>query len=188
MSLIGWFVLWASVFGTNQLAIQRYSSLPTLSDARKALFWTMPGFLLLAMAAVTIGLIALADFYNCNPLETGEIASRDQLIIHFARKVLRTNYYLYFLSNFCNFIPADLLPGLFGLYLSCLLSASLSTLSSGINSISAVIFTDFIKPIVGKKLSPCQAMTINKVCSWFYFLLFMMSIFYSQLFQVQGLK
>jgi hypothetical protein len=70
------------------MTIQRYCALPTLSDARTVLFITLPAFLLLSSMCCFIGLIALAYFYNCNPLETGEISSQDQLVLLFAIRVL----------------------------------------------------------------------------------------------------
>jgi sodium-coupled monocarboxylate transporter 8/12 len=85
----GYLIMWTATFGTNQMAIQRYCSIGSMHDARLVLFGTMPVFLALASMSCFIGLIMLADFYECNPLETGAIHDRDQLVIVFAKKVLR---------------------------------------------------------------------------------------------------
>lgn len=56
-------------------------------------------------------------------------------------------------------LVADLLgafPGMSGLFVSAVFSASLSPMSTGLNSISAVILEDFIKPFRTKPLSERQ--------------------------------
>ncbi|KAL8559258.1 hypothetical protein ACOMHN_040382 [Nucella lapillus] len=55
------------------------------------------------------------------------------------------------------------LPGMPGLFLASLFSASLSTLSSGLSSLSALMWTDFIKPRVGE-VSEFKATVIAKIC------------------------
>jgi len=70
------------------MAIQRYCSLPTIKHARWMVFVTCPLFIILGGMACFMGLIVLAFFYDCNPIETGEIDGQDQLVILFAVKVL----------------------------------------------------------------------------------------------------
>lgn len=56
-------------------------------------------------------------------------------------------------------LVADLLgayPGMSGLFVSAVFSASLSSMSTGLNSMSAVILEDFIKPYRTKPLSEKQ--------------------------------
>ncbi len=77
-----------AAFSVNQLAIQRYCSLPTIRDARRVIYATIVPYIVLTSIGAFIGLIALAYFYDCNPLETGEIRNEDQLIILFAKQVL----------------------------------------------------------------------------------------------------
>lgn len=88
-------IIWLAAFGVNQLAVQRYFSLPRFSDATKIIYHTIIPFLLLCSLVAFIGFIALAYYFNCNPLETGEINDSDQLIILFAREVLSI-----YISNF----------------------------------------------------------------------------------------
>lgn len=61
-----------------------------------------------------------------------------------------------------DFIIAASTPGLFGLYVSCIMSATLSTLSSGMNSMAAAVYEDFLRHRVHGKITDAQATTINK--------------------------
>lgn len=54
-------------------------------------------------------------------------------------------------------------PGLFGLYVSCIMSATLSTLSSGMNSMAAAIYEDFLKLPLDGRVTDYQATLLNKV-------------------------
>ncbi|KAF8375907.1 hypothetical protein PRIPAC_82336, partial [Pristionchus pacificus] len=137
-------VTWLAAFGVNQLAIQRYVSLPSLSDAQRIIYYTLFPFFLLITLVSSIGFIALAYFYTCDPRETNEVTSEDHIIILFARDILQPT------------------PGLFGLYVSCIMAATLSTLSSGLNSVAAAIYEDWIKQSING-ISNSRAAAINKV-------------------------
>uniref|UniRef100_A0A914QEP0 Uncharacterized protein n=2 Tax=Panagrolaimus davidi TaxID=227884 RepID=A0A914QEP0_9BILA len=66
-------------------------------------------------------------FHGCDPVGTGEIENMDQMSILMAGRILA------------------IIPGLPGLFLSSLFSSTLSTTSSGSNSMTAVIWEDFLK-------------------------------------------
>uniref|UniRef100_A0A1I7YX77 Sodium/solute symporter n=1 Tax=Steinernema glaseri TaxID=37863 RepID=A0A1I7YX77_9BILA len=140
-STLGAICIWLSLYGVNQMAVQRYCSVPTLKDAQKVVFITIPLYFLLSMMVCFIGLLVLTYFYNCNPLETGEITTYDQLVVLFAARVAE-NY-----------------PGFPGLLLACIFAATLSTVSTGYNSMAAVIYNDYIRPHYGDG----HALLINKV-------------------------
>src|SRR5689334_317286 len=61
------------------------------------------------------------------------------------------------------FANSGFLPGLPGLFLACLFSGTLSTISSGMNSMAAVLWEDFLKVKYGGKISDQQAAFVNKV-------------------------
>uniref|UniRef100_A0A7E4ZUG2 Sodium-coupled monocarboxylate transporter 2 n=1 Tax=Panagrellus redivivus TaxID=6233 RepID=A0A7E4ZUG2_PANRE len=137
-------ITWLASFGVNQLAIQRYSSLPTLGDAKTIIYTTIFPFIILCSIVSFVGFLALAYFYNCNPLETGQITDKDHLTVLFALNVLSST------------------PGLFGLYMAAILSATLSTLSSGINSSAAAIYEDFVQYNL-ENVSDSASTTINRI-------------------------
>lgn len=138
-------IVWLASFGVNQLAIQRYASLPTLKTAQNIILYTLAPFTVLCSIVAFVGFIALAYFYNCNPLETGQVKESDHITIIFARDILQPT------------------PGLFGLYVSCIMSATLSTLSSGMNSMAAAIYEDFLKNKLDGKITDTGATRINKL-------------------------
>ncbi|PIC34480.1 hypothetical protein B9Z55_014112 [Caenorhabditis nigoni] len=138
-------IVWLASFGVNQLAIQRYASLPNLKVAQSIILYTLAPFTVLCSIVAFVGFIALAYFYNCNPLETGEVKESDHITIIFARDILQPT------------------PGLFGLYVSCIMSATLSTLSSGMNSMAAAIYEDFLKNKLDGKITDTGATRLNKL-------------------------
>ncbi|CAD6196556.1 unnamed protein product [Caenorhabditis auriculariae] len=138
-------IVWLASFGVNQLAIQRYASLPSLKQAQSIILFTLAPFTVLCSIVAFVGFIALAYFYNCNPIESGEIKEVDHITILFARDILQPT------------------PGLFGLYVSCIMSATLSTLSSGMNSMAAAIYEDFLKNSLDGKITDTAATRLNKL-------------------------
>ncbi|GMT35816.1 hypothetical protein PFISCL1PPCAC_27113 [Pristionchus fissidentatus] len=142
-------ITWLASFGVNQLAIQRYSSLPSLKQAQTIIYYTLIPFIILCTLVSSVGLVALAYYFNCDPMETGEIHDKDHIVILFARDILQPT------------------PGLFGLYVSCIMAATLSTLSSGMNSMSAAVYDDFLKQSLEGKLTDSQATKLNKIITIF---------------------
>ncbi|KAK0423715.1 hypothetical protein QR680_008293 [Steinernema hermaphroditum] len=146
-----WIILFSSAalnlsqYAVNQMAAQRYCSLPTLKDAQKSLFLIAPLYLIISLLACFMSFVIFAYFYNCNPLETGEISAYDQLAVLFAIKV------------------SDGIPGLVGVFLACIFAWSLSTVSSGYNSIAAVIYNDFVLPHSEHRLTPKKSLWLNKI-------------------------
>uniref|UniRef100_A0A914WKI0 Sodium-coupled monocarboxylate transporter 1 n=1 Tax=Plectus sambesii TaxID=2011161 RepID=A0A914WKI0_9BILA len=141
---------WSTMYGLNQMALQRYCSMPSLKHARILIGITVPAFLILGSMCCYIGVVMLAYFYYCNPIESGEIESQDQLVILFAAKVL------------------GFFPGLPGLFLACLFSGTLSTISSGINSMTAVLWEDFLKDSHAVRLGDTGSANLNKMCAFIF--------------------
>ncbi|TKR96388.1 hypothetical protein L596_010409 [Steinernema carpocapsae] len=133
-----------SIYGINQMAVQRYCSLPTLKDAQKVLFLIAPLHIILSLLACFMAIVMVAYFYHCNPLETEEISAYDQLAVLFAIKV------------------SDGIPGLVGVFLMCIFAGTLSTVSSGYNSIAAVLYIDFVFPNAKHRLTSSQSLYLNK--------------------------
>ena len=88
INTLGGTITWLASFGVNQLAIQRYNSLPSLEDGKSIIFYTLIPFVILCSIVTFVGFLALAYFYNCNPLETKAITDKDHLTILFALEVL----------------------------------------------------------------------------------------------------
>jgi insulin-like growth factor 2 mRNA-binding protein 1 len=84
------------------------------------------------------GLLIFATYYDCDPLSTKLAKAKDQLVP------------LYIIDLFRN------VPGLPGLFVSGIFSAALSSLSTGLNSLSAVVLEDFVKPNIKNPLTGKQ--------------------------------
>ncbi|ALC46370.1 CG6723 [Drosophila busckii] len=132
---IGGTVYWTQTNAVSQNMIQRYLSLPTLADARRALCYFCFGVLLLMALCGYNGLLIYATYQNCDPLTTKLAKARDQLLPLFVMDTLGE------------------LPGMTGLFIAGVFSAALSSLSTCLNSMSAVVLEDFVKPYVKQPLS-----------------------------------
>ncbi|XP_017848102.1 sodium-coupled monocarboxylate transporter 1 isoform X3 [Drosophila busckii] len=117
----------------NQAAVQRFMSLPSLKHIKKTLIYFSIGLTLLYLGCVYVGLVAYATYYDCDPMSTGLAGRRDQLVPLLVMRVLGA------------------VPGLPGLFVSAVFSAALSSLSTLLNSLSAVILEDFVKPKMRNK-------------------------------------
>ncbi|CAH1796926.1 unnamed protein product [Owenia fusiformis] len=126
--IFGSFVTWLYVFGVNQAVCQRFNSVPTLKAARVSILLNIPGTLLLLGLTCLAGLVIFAYYANkgCDPIGAGYITNPNQLLPYFVMDVLGV-------------------PGLPGLFVACLFSGSLSTLSSSLSAISANTWEDVLK-------------------------------------------
>lgn len=115
--------------------IQRYLALPTLKAGRRALWIFVGGVISLMMLCSYNGLLIYATYKDCDPLTTKLARARDQLLPLFVMDTLG-GY-----------------PGLSGLFIAGVFSAALSSLSTCLNSMSAVVLEDFFKPFAKKPLS-----------------------------------
>ncbi|KAL5274267.1 hypothetical protein ACFFRR_000804 [Megaselia abdita] len=133
--IIGGVFYWTQTNAVSQNMIQRYLSLPSLRAGRIAVTIFVCGVILIMLLCSYNGLLIYATYEKCDPLTTKLAKARDQLLPLF---VLDT------LSEY---------PGLSGLFIAGVFSAALSSLSTCLNSMSAVVLEDFVKPFVSKPLS-----------------------------------
>ncbi|XP_029648216.1 sodium-dependent multivitamin transporter-like isoform X1 [Octopus sinensis] len=159
----------------NQSSIQRISSTQTESDARKILWITAPIFCLTTMFAILLGVIAFSFFQTigCDPLESKIITNPNQVMPLFVLKLFQN------------------MSGVTGLFIASVLSASLSTLSSGLSSLSTITLIDFVKPNI-KHLSDRTATIVAKSAVFAYGLIsiglaFMVSYVGGSLTQIAGI-
>lgn len=149
--LIGYTVIWMVTYCASQTQVQRYSSMKSLTRARRALLLNIPGVAGNLLLSVLSGLTLYAVYGGCDPRLTGDIAKADQLVPYVVQDLLR-DY-----------------PGLSGLLVAAVLSGSLSTLSSGYNALAAVTWDDFVRPRVD--ISERSALRLTKLMAAGYGLL-----------------
>lgn len=69
-----------------------------------------------------------ARYHDCDPLTLGVVSKLDKMMPYFVQDIMGH------------------LTGMPGIFISCVFSAALSTLSASINSLSGIVYFDYIKP------------------------------------------
>uniref|UniRef100_A0A4W3KKR9 Sodium-coupled monocarboxylate transporter 2-like n=1 Tax=Callorhinchus milii TaxID=7868 RepID=A0A4W3KKR9_CALMI len=150
--LIGGTFAWTAIYCCNQAQIQRYLACKSEREARKAIILNWFGMCMVTITACFCGLVMYAVYETCDPLMSNRINDPNQLAP------------LLVLDIFSE------LPGISGLFVASAFSGTLSTVSSGINSMSAVVMEDFIstswKP--WKYLSRSKKTLISKLLVVFF--------------------
>ncbi|VDL85927.1 unnamed protein product [Schistocephalus solidus] len=113
-----------SIYATNQTSVQRYLACKDLKTTRTAIHLNLPLNIVFMTLQCLGGLVSYATFVGCDPKLNGETTASDQILPYLIMKLF-------------NHIPV-----VRGLFISSILAAALSTLSSGINSIAGVIMED----------------------------------------------
>ncbi|CAH1367545.1 unnamed protein product, partial [Tenebrio molitor] len=127
---------WIVVIGTtfqllgqissHPTSVQKFLALPTFKDAAWSVVFLALSLAFIYTFCVLIGLGITAKYFDCDPFITKQIARRDQL----------TPYYVMaFAENF---------PGVFGLFIAGMFSAAISSISANLNTLSGVIYKDFL--------------------------------------------
>ncbi|XP_076438815.1 sodium-coupled monocarboxylate transporter 1-like [Babylonia areolata] len=134
--VVGSMVSWTAVYGCNQASVQRYSSLPTLNKARLSVLLNIVGLIVLITVTCFAGIVIFAYYVQkgCDPLTDGSIKNSNQIVPYFVMEVLTV-------------------PGLPGLFVACLFSGALSTMSSCLNALAAVTWQDFLQPVLGHRMT-----------------------------------
>ncbi|CAG2173502.1 unnamed protein product [Oppiella nova] len=147
--LIGTAVTWSGGYCISQPQIQRYCNVGSPQKGRRALYWNLPGLIVFVVMSITCGMVIYAKYHACDPVTLGLIKRHDQLMPYYVMDTL---------SQY---------PGLPGLFVACVFSGSLSTLSSGYNSLAAITWEDLIKDRVKLK-NESQALLVSKLIAMSY--------------------
>nr|KAG5688220.1 hypothetical protein BaRGS_003119 [Batillaria attramentaria] len=115
-------------------------------NIRVAVLLNVLGHVLLISIACLAGIVVFAYYVQegCDPLTSNRVDNPNQIIPYFVMEVLST-------------------PGLPGLFISCLFSGALSSMSSSLNALSAVTWEDFLKPVLGHRLTELQKTWVAKL-------------------------
>ncbi|XP_069123546.1 sodium-coupled monocarboxylate transporter 1-like isoform X2 [Argopecten irradians] len=143
--VFGGAITWLAVYGANQAQIQRAITCPTLRKAQMAYWFNFPGLCVILYLCCFIGTVAYAFYRTCDPKTFGLINASDQLLPLFVMDVLGK------------------MPGIPGIFVSCIFSGALSTLSSGLNSIAAVLLEDVVKVFCVADISEQRATNASKL-------------------------
>lgn len=137
---------WLAQLGVHPGAIQRFIAVPTYTAARSVMLWSAVGFTVIKALAVFVGLLIYAKYRGCDPIATRVIKKSGQLLPYYVMDV------------------AGQFPGLNGLFISGVVSAALSTMSAGLNTVAGTIYEDFVQIFLkGEKMSEAKASCTMKI-------------------------
>ncbi|KOB72498.1 Uncharacterized protein OBRU01_12141 [Operophtera brumata] len=143
---IGSAFYWIGNIAVNQSMMQRFLSLPDLKQSKRAVWGFLGGVLLIVVICGYSGLVAFARYHDCDPLNSKLAIAKDQILPLLVTDIL-----------------ADW-NGLPGIFVAGVFSAALSSLSTGLNSMAAVVLEDFWKPFF-KELTHTQTVLTMSLSS-----------------------
>eukprot|EP00914_Ancora_sagittata_P013224 GHVO01025732.1.p1 GENE.GHVO01025732.1~~GHVO01025732.1.p1 ORF type:complete len:600 (+),score=30.66 GHVO01025732.1:284-2083(+) len=147
---LGAVFMWLAINGTNQSQVQRALTCPSLKKAQLSVVLNSPCLIVLLLLTSFCGLAMYAEFGQCDPLLTKRIHASDQLLPLYVMEALSHA------------------PGVPGLFVACLFSGTLSTVSSGLNSLAAVTIEDIIKSAINPNISEGRAALYSKILAFVY--------------------
>ncbi|KAF5303094.1 hypothetical protein FQR65_LT08426 [Abscondita terminalis] len=150
--IIGGGITFLSLYAVNQTQVQRYLTLRDLKKAQTALWLNWPILTILSLTTSFSGLAIYSKYYKCDPVSNGTIRSLDQIMPYYVVDSMGH------------------IPGISGLFVSGIFSATLSTVSSAMNCLAAVTIEDYVKPLYlhckGKSLSDNRSPLYTKLIAF----------------------
>lgn len=124
-AMIAWFLFFMNDYGTDQVTVQRLLAVPTYRGMTKAIVFNAVNDVLINGLLLFIGLGMLA-YFAVHPDGTPAMDGESMM-----------PYYI------MHVMPA----GIAGLMVTAIFAAAMSSMDSGINSLSTVIISDFVRPL-----------------------------------------
>ncbi|KAF2901938.1 hypothetical protein ILUMI_04251 [Ignelater luminosus] len=143
--VIGSAAHWLCNFAVSQSSIQRFLAVPSITHARQAVLIFCIGIVIVKTVSTITGLIIYAKYADCDLVLTNQISKHDQILPYYVMDV------------------AGHIPGLPGLFIAGVFSAGLSTLSTTLNTLSAIIYCDFLSPFLPADITEKQTSNILKI-------------------------
>ncbi|XP_060065378.1 sodium-coupled monocarboxylate transporter 1-like [Ylistrum balloti] len=131
----------------TQSTIQRICSVPTQRDARKVVIVSAGTTVVNFLLSCSVGIFAYSYFYKiqCDPLESEAIDNPNQILPYLVVMLFRDK------------------PGMAGVFMAAVFSASLSVIASILNGLSAQTVVDIVRPMV-RDISDANTTLIAKLC------------------------
>ncbi|KAB0795865.1 hypothetical protein PPYR_04532 [Photinus pyralis] len=143
--VIGNIFLWLGFLAIPPAGVQRSISLPSLQRAKRANAITTILAGLSKLFCCFLGLVTYAKYANCDPFSIGLIKKLDQIFPYFVADIGKS------------------VPGLSGLFVAGLCTATLGALSNLLNSVSAICYLDFLIHVLPKGGKVANSSTAVKV-------------------------
>ena len=179
-------VIWyVATLGSDQTTVQRFMATKDANSARNAIIWQLGVSVVVGITLCFVGIALMAHYkkiehpiptltsgtweefqkFETTFTENHKVKPKAEDIKHFLgwsdKDVDACEKYIHRLQlkpdqYFPHFIANGLPPGLTGLVIAAMFAAAMSSLDSGVNSITAVVSTDFIERNRKEKLSEKQ--------------------------------
>ncbi len=160
--LIGGFFLYASYYGCDQSQVQRELSVRTVDDVRKSLlvnaFGRFPLVLLYTLMGVFVGAAILT------PDGLAKVAATLNTPVESVRHILQNNPDRMVPMFILSFLP----HGIIGFIFVAIMAALMSSLDSGINSLSAATMKDFYQRFVNTSGSEKHYLIASKIITFLW--------------------
>lgn len=144
MSVITMGITSALSMGCSQIQFMRWGSVASLSQSYLVMVLGTGGIVGLCSLIYYSGLVVYSVYADCDPLTAGYIEKVDQILMYFVADKL------------------GYLPGILGLFVAALYSGVMSSVSSSINALSAIVWKDMLQSMsIFTKVSEEKAKNIN---------------------------
>ncbi|MCF7973254.1 MAG: sodium/solute symporter [Phycisphaerae bacterium] len=141
-AMIGWFFVFLNDYGTDQVTVQRLMAVRTDKGVTWAIVFNAVNDLLINGLLIFIGL-GLFAYFAAFPERLGEDAGKDGILPFY--------------------IMHSLPPGVSGLMITAIFAAAMSSVDSGINSLSTVLINDYVRPLKRHPIDAHGEMTLARV-------------------------
>lgn len=149
-------------FGVDQNYIQRYHTAKNTQDASKSIWLCVLYYVPVSFLFFFIG-TSLYAFYDVNP---GLISELKQQVSAEKNIPIQTMQLVDYADRVLPYFMKTQIPkGLLGLLLAALLSAGMSTMSSGMNSSATVFLNDIYLRYIQKDLSPHKQLRVLHIAT-----------------------
>ncbi|XP_069191765.1 sodium-coupled monocarboxylate transporter 1-like [Procambarus clarkii] len=160
--VIGGYFTWISIYGVNQAQVQRYLCVQTRQMAVNTLWINLVGLVILMVTCSFGGMVVYAKYYHCDPVRAGVVTKEDQVFPLFVMDTLGQ------------------WKGLPGLFVAGIFAGALSTVSSGMNSLAAIVLEDFVKNGCYPGISDKACTSVSRGLSLFFGLLTFALVFVTE--------
>ncbi|XP_075163177.1 sodium-coupled monocarboxylate transporter 2 [Haematobia irritans] len=134
-----------SQFGCQQNFMQRYVSLKSMKEVKRAMMSNIPVIFIFFSLSWITGLVIYSSYASCDPLAEGYIKKADEILPFYVEDQL------------------SFIPGFLGIFMATLFNGALCMMVSNLNSMATVIWEDFLTLIPKfKNLSDRQQLSLIK--------------------------
>lgn len=139
---LSWFFSFMQDYGTDQVTVQRLLAVKNSKGVAKAIVFNSINDVVIIALLLFIGL-GLFAYYRANPLNSAAGLKADMMLPYY--------------------ITSALPKGISGLVITAIFAAAMSSMDSGLHSITTVVINDFLKPLRKRVVKPSADVTLARI-------------------------